>query len=162
MAIFQPTAVFRRVTDIPLSFFAERDIKAVILDVDNTLTSHNNPVPAEGVGQWLFQLKCCGLEVAILSNNSARRVAPFAKKLGLDYVSRACKPLTFGVTRALKKYGLSPNQVVLIGDQIFTDIIGANLLGMKSILLSPIEEEKSFSFRVRRRLERPFRKKLSL
>ena len=103
MAVLQPTAVFKHITDIPLSFFAERDIKAVILDVDNTLTSHNNPVPAEGVAQWLQQLKCCGLEVAILSNNSGKRVAPFTKKLGLDYVSRDCKPLTFGVTRARKQ-----------------------------------------------------------
>ena len=151
--------MFRRVTDIPLSFFAERDIKAVILDVDNTLTSHNNPVPAEGVGQWLFQLKCCGLEVAILSNNSARRVAPFAKKLGLDYVSRACKPLTFGVTRALKKYGLSPNQVVLIGDQIFTDIMGGNLKGVCTILVEPYELERGCFFRLKRKLEKPVLRK---
>ncbi len=76
MAVFQPSAVFKRITDVPLSFFAERDIKAVILDVDNTLTSHNNPVPAKGVLQWLKQLKSCGIAVAILSNNSRKRVAP--------------------------------------------------------------------------------------
>lgn len=159
MAVFQPTAVFRRVTDIPLSFFAERGIKAVILDVDNTLTSHNNPVPAKGVVQWLSQLKSCGLQVAILSNNSGKRVAPFAQKLGLDYLSRACKPLTFGVTRALKRYGLPSNRVALIGDQIFTDIMGGNLRGVCTILVEPYELEQGWFFRLKRKLEKPILKK---
>ncbi len=159
MAVLQPTAVFKHITDIPLSFFAERDIKAVILDVDNTLTSHNNPVPAEGVAQWLQQLKCCGLEVAILSNNSGKRVAPFAKKLGLDYVFRACKPLTFGVTRACKKYRLPPKQVALIGDQIFTDIMGGNLKGVCTVLVEPYELEHGWFFRLKRKLEKPVLRK---
>ena len=159
MAVLLPGAVFKRITDIPLSFFAEQDIKAVILDVDNTLTSHNNPVPAEGVLQWLKQLKNCGIAVAILSNNSRKRVAPFANKLGIDYVSRACKPLTFGVTRACKKYGLPPEQVALIGDQIFTDIMGGNLKGVCTVLVEPYELEKGWFFRLKRKLEKPVLRK---
>ena len=159
MAVFQPTEIFKHITDIPLSFFVEHDIKAVILDVDNTLTAHNNPVPAEGVLQWLKQLKNCGFEVAILSNNSRKRVAPFAKKLGLDYVSRACKPLTFGVTRACKKYSLPPQQVALIGDQIFTDIMGGNLKGVCTVLVEPYELEQGWFFRLKRKLEKPVLRK---
>ena len=159
MAVFQPTAGFRRITDIPLSFFAERDIKAVILDVDNTLTSHNNPFPADGVREWLEELKSCGISVEILSNNSRKRVAPFAKHLGIDYVTRACKPLTFGVTRACKKYGLPPKQVALIGDQIFTDVMGGNLKGLCTILVEPYEPERGWFFRLKRKLEKPVLRK---
>lgn len=159
MAVFQPTAVFKHITDIPLSFFVERDIKAIILDVDNTLTSHNNPIPADGVSQWLQQLKCCGFHVAILSNNSRKRVAPFAQQLGLDYITRACKPLTFGVTRACKKYGLASRQVALIGDQIFTDILGGNLKGICTVLVEPYKLENGWFFRLKRKLEKPVLRK---
>ncbi len=67
----------------------------------------------------------------------------------------ACKPLTFGLTRACRRYGLKPRQVCLIGDQIFTDIVGGNLKGVLTVLVEPYELEHKWSFRLKRRLERP-------
>ena len=82
-------------------------------------------------------------------------MAPFAKKLGLDYVSRACKPLTFGVTRACKKYGLPPKQVALIGDQIFTDVFGGNRAGALTCYVETLDR-RFFWINVRYQLERGF------
>ncbi|MEG2597222.1 MAG: YqeG family HAD IIIA-type phosphatase [Oscillospiraceae bacterium] len=159
MAIFCPDAIFHSITEIPFSFFKEKDILAVILDVDNTLASHNDPEPAPGVFDWLQAAKSAGLSVAILSNNSSKRIRPFAEKLQLDYVARAWKPLTFGVTRACRKYQLSPNRVALIGDQIFTDIMGGNLKGVCTILVEPFQLEKGWFFQLKRRLEKPMIRK---
>ena len=162
MPFFMPTAGINHVVEISPAFLKQWGIQGVLLDVDNTLTRHGDPTPYPGTQAWVSSLQEAGLRVMIDANNTHERVAPFAEKYGLPFCSMALKPLPWGYRRAAKQLGVSPKKCVVIGDQIFTDIIGANLLGMKSILLSPIEEEKSFSFRVRRRLERPFRKKLSL
>lgn len=155
MPLLQPCRMVRHITDLPPSFFEENGYRAVILDVDNTLTTHGNPVPAEGVTEWVEAVKKTGVQMAILSNNTRKRVEPFAKKLGLDFVSMAGKPLSFGVTRACKRYGLRPGQVALIGDQIFTDILSGNVKGVCTILVEPYELEKGWFFRLKRRLEQP-------
>ena len=155
MPLFLPKEMAKHVTDLSPEFFISRGIKAVVLDVDNTLTTHGNPVPAQGVPEWISQMQAAGLCLTILSNNYRERVEPFARKLGLDFISIACKLLTFGLTRACRRYGLKPRQVCLIGDQIFTDIVGGNLKGVLTVLVEPYELEHKWSFRLKRRLERP-------
>ncbi|MGI5894651.1 MAG: YqeG family HAD IIIA-type phosphatase [Candidatus Merdivicinus sp.] len=159
MPIFLPREMARHVTDLQPDFFRQRGIRAIILDVDNTLTTHGNPVPAEGVPEWINRMKDEGFSVAILSNNYRERVEPFARLLGLDFISMACKPLTFGLTRACRRYGLPPAQVCLIGDQIFTDIVGGNCKGVFTILVEPYELEQKWSFRLKRKLEQPIIRK---
>ena len=85
MPILAPDHWFRRITDIPAEFFVKQNIRLIALDVDNTLTTHDNPVPAEGTEQWLEKMRDAGLTLVILSNNNAPRVEPFAEKLGLSY-----------------------------------------------------------------------------
>ena len=131
-----------------------RGIRLVVLDVDNTLTTHNHPDPAPGVRDWLASLRTAGITGVILSNNSAERVAPFADKLGLPFESRGMKPLTCGFRRLCARYGVSPEAVAVVGDQLFTDILGANRAGMHSILTRPIEPEAGPFFRFKRALER--------
>ena len=155
MPVLQPKVMVRRVTDLDEEFFQSRGIRAVVLDVDNTLTTHSNPVPAPGIPEWIGRMKAAGLELTILSNNYRERVEPFARRLGMDFVSMACKPLTIGLTRACRRYGLKPRQVCLVGDQIFTDIVGGNLKGVLTVLVEPYELEHKWSFRLKRRLERP-------
>ena len=155
MPLLQPCRMVRHITDLPPAFFEENGYRGVILDVDNTLTTHGNPVPAEGVTEWVKAVRETGVQMAILSNNTRERVEPFAKKLGLDFVSMACKPLSFGVTRACRRYGLQPSQMALIGDQIFTDILSGNLKGVCTILVEPYQLEKGWFFRLKRRLEQP-------
>ena len=100
-------------------------------------------------------MKQAGIKLAVLSNNKEERVAPFAARLGLGHQSRAAKPLTGGLKRLAQRYRLPPEQIALIGDQIFTDIVGGNLKGVLAVLVEPYELEHKWSFRLKRRLERP-------
>lgn len=155
--LFRPTKAYKSILNIPPQTLTEMGIKAVILDVDNTLTTHNNPTPIEGIDEWLAAVKGEGIRLIIVSNNHPPRVAPFAERLGLDFVPEGRKPLPKGMEEAMKRLGVSRKQTCAVGDQIFTDILGANLSGIRSIFVQPIEFETGFWFRVKRTLETPFR-----
>lgn len=153
--LFKPTFAMKNVLEITPEMLNEMGIKALILDLDNTLTTHNNPRPADGVAEWLNSMKSAGIKLLIVSNNHAPRVTPFAEMLGLDFVPEGAKPLPKGYNIAVKKFGMPKNTVCAIGDQIFTDILGANLAGIKSIFVYPIEFECGFFFKIKRFFERP-------
>ena len=154
MPIFKPTIRLHRVTQITAELLKECGIKALVLDVDNTLTTHNNPIPDREVLIWLDEIKAAGIKLVLLSNNSAKRIRPFAEGLELEYTSRACKPLTFGLARTAKKLGLPATEIAMVGDQIFTDVMAGNLFGAASILVAPMEPETGPLFRFKRMLER--------
>ncbi len=156
MSLFLPHERYRRITDIPVSHFASIGVKALILDIDNTLTTHDNPVPGEGVLEWLAAVQAAGVRCILLSNNHPPRVEPFARVLGLPFEAEASKPLPGGCRRACKAMGSSREETALIGDQIFTDVLAGRLGGYHTILLEPIEPEKTRFFRLKRRLEKPF------
>ncbi len=158
MAIFRPTYALKKITDITPSALKKRGIKALILDVDNTLTTHNNPTPAEGVPGWIEEMKSAGIKLIIVSNNNTERVTPFAEMLGLHFVPNGAKPLPIGFKRAaaeLRAAGVPKNRIAAVGDQIFTDILGANLAGIRSIFVYPIEFETSLPFKLKRSAEKP-------
>ena len=159
MPFFYPAVRLHRVTEITPDFLREHGIRALVLDVDNTLTTHNNPVPDREVMIWLREMKALDVGLVLLSNNSAKRVRPFAHGLELDFTSRACKPLTVGLRRTAKRLGLEPRQIAVVGDQIFTDIIAGNLYGSLSVLVDPMEPEKGPFFRFKRMIERHILKK---
>ncbi len=155
MALFLPYRDYHRILDITKEDFEKMGIRGLILDVDNTLTTHDNPVPLENVTDWLSEMQKSGIKMMIVSNNHGERVEPFAKMLGLDFVSEGKKPLSDGFKRAINLMGLSKEQVAVIGDQIFTDILGANLFRIKSILVTPIEPEKKGFLHFKRIMEKP-------
>lgn len=154
--LFRSTAAFRHTTDITPEFLRKNNIKGLILDLDNTLTTHDNPKPGEGVLEWLQLMKNSGIKLMIVSNNHAPRVKPFADMLGLTFVSEGKKPLTKGFSEAMKLMGLSKGELAAVGDQIFTDVLGANLFGIKMLYVVPIEHEKTAFFKLKRKLEIPF------
>ncbi len=156
MSLFYPTLYRRRITDVTVEDLRRLGVQGILLDVDNTLTTHDNPDLDPAVTAWLAAMKAAGFQLTVLSNNQAPRVAPFAARIGLDYHAKAQKPLPTGYRAAAKAMGLSPKACVAIGDQLFTDIMGANLAGMPSILLEPIEFEVEQKFIVfKRRVEGP-------
>lgn len=155
MAIFRPTYALKKITDITPSALKKRGIKALVLDVDNTLTTHNNPAPAEGIPEWIEEMKSAGIKLIIVSNNSTERVTPFAEMLGLHFVPNGAKPLPVGIKKAVRELGVPKNRIAAVGDQIFTDILGANLAGIRSIFVCPIEPETSLPFRFKRAVEKP-------
>ena len=149
---------FRKTADISPRFLKKHGIKGLILDVDNTLTTHDNPVPAEGIREWLDDMRKNGIKLIIVSNNHPERVRPFADPLGLDYVSDSGKPLKRGYRAAMKKMRLTASETAAVGDQLFTDVWGANFSRIRMLYVEPIElEPKSKRFiRFKRVLEKPF------
>ena len=156
MSLFFPTLYRRRITDVTVDDLRRLGVNAVLLDVDNTLTTHDAPDLTDAVKAWLCEVACAGFSLIVVSNNSAERVAPFAKKIGLSYYAHARKPLPFGFRAAAKQAGCDSKACVVVGDQLFTDMLGANLAGMKSILLEPIQLEVKQKFiAFKRKVERP-------
>ncbi len=134
-------------------------IKAVLLDIDNTLTQHNGTEPYDGVREWVDSIKSAGVKAAIISNaKDEQRVRIFSKKLGIDnYIWDAKKPFTKGFRQLIKDLGVDKSEVAVIGDQIFTDVLYASYVGAMSILVNPKDKKEPLSIRIKRVLEIPFR-----
>lgn len=152
--LLKPKIKLHRITDITLGMLDKYGIKGLILDVDNTLSTHHGEVLLEGLTEWLELMQENGIKLAILSNSKNRRVEPFANKIGLPFVSLGLKPLPFKFKSALNILGTKRKNTAIVGDQIFTDTLGGNLYGVKTILLDPIKLESSGSFRFKRKIER--------
>lgn len=150
MAIFKPTYWIKSVLTINGAFLRENGIDALILDLDNTLSMHGNPAAEAGIPEWLDEMRALHVPMMVVSNNVKRRVAPLAAKLGLEFVSSGAKPLTFGIKKAIRRLGVSPDRVAVVGDQIFTDIMGGNFARVKTILVEPFHLEKGILFKVKR------------
>lgn len=154
MSVFTPKLCLDKVTDITPKLLREKGIKGIVLDVDNTLTLHGSQEVKKEVTDWLEQMKAQGFLLTIVSNNYEKRVKPFAQRLGLEYVSFGCKPMTKGFTQACKKFSLKKEEIAVVGDQIYTDIVGGNLKGMFTILVEPFQLETGWTFRLKRNLEK--------
>ncbi len=156
---FYPQYMVKCVDEITPEHLQKWGIRGLILDIDNTLTTHDNPVPGQGVALWLKQMRDNGVQMIVLSNNTAQRVEPFAKILGLPFVANGKKPLKSGYLRCSKALGLPRDQLCMVGDQLFTDIWGGNCFGCKTILVEPIQLESMPFFKVKRFLEKQLLKK---
>lgn len=151
--IFKPTWMVEAIYHITPEQLKAQNIKAVLTDLDNTLIAWNNPDGTEELIEWINVMEEAGIPVVILSNNKAVRVERVAKVLHLDYVSRALKPTTVGFKRASKKLNLSSDEIIMVGDQIMTDIWGANLAGIRNVLVKPILDTDAWNTRFNRFME---------
>lgn len=155
MPLFYPTIYKNRITDITLQDLQQWGIRGLLLDVDNTLTTHGSQELSAEVKQWLENMKQAGIALTVVSNSWEWRVAPFAKKIGLRHISLSCKPLPFGFLRGIRRLKLPKKECAAIGDQVFTDILGANLCGITCVQLQPIALESGKPFlALRRKWER--------
>lgn len=154
--LFTPTKAYLSILDVTPEVLDEMGVNAIILDIDNTMTTHDNPRPIDGLFDWLDSMRSHGVRLMIVSNNHVPRVTPFAEMLGIDFVPEGAKPLTKGYRQAAEKLGVPKKNIVTIGDQLFTDILGAKLFGIKSILVKPIELEKTRFFKFKRAMEKLF------
>lgn len=160
MALFFPTIYRDRITDITVEDLKKWGIRGLLLDVDNTLTIYGSQELTPEIATWLKTMQEAGIALTVVSNALERRVAPFADKIGLRHIALSCKPSPIGFWRGIRRLGLSRRECAAVGDQVFTDILGANLGGITSILLKPIylDNEKPF-LRLRRRWEKPVRRR---
>jgi len=157
MSLFLPDFMFDKVWRISGEFLKQNRIRALILDVDNTLALHDSRAVDKRVLGWLSDMKRAGVSLIIVSNNREERVRPFAEGLSLSFVARGKKPLPTGIIKASGIMKIPLKETALIGDQIFTDILGGNLGGAKTILVKPFSfEGEGRGIALKRILERPF------
>lgn len=157
--LLKPDIKLHGITDITVELLNKYDIKALLLDVDNTMSTHHGTILTDGLMEWIANMQQNGIKLMVLSNSKRFRIEPFASRIGLPFISLGCKPLPTGYLRGVKALGEKRKNVAIVGDQIFTDILGGNILGVKSILLTPIKLEDGWSFKVRRRLEKKLYKR---
>ena len=155
MPLFAPRLMLGKMIDITPGLLRSLNISTLLLDIDNTMTTHDNPVPAPGVTEWIARMQKEGFRLVVVSNNSEERVSPFAELIGLDFISKGHKPLPSGFRRACEKLGVRPCSTAVVGDQIFTDILGGNLLGAYTVLTVPYQLEEKPFFKFKRALEKP-------
>lgn len=151
--IFYPDEYLENVKKISIELLNKNNIKALILDVDNTLIDFYEKIP-EGTVKWCKDLKKQGIKFCILSNsNKVEKVKKVAEQLDIKYFYLATKPFKRGFKKAIKYLQEDNKNIAAVGDQIFTDIIGANRCKMFSILVKPLEEKDLLITKIKRPLE---------
>ncbi|MBB6282939.1 YqeG family HAD IIIA-type phosphatase [Geobacillus subterraneus] len=151
---FLPSQFAKRVIDITPDELKEKGVKGIITDLDNTLVEWDRPGATPELAAWFEAIKQAGIKVVIVSNNNKRRVQSFAEPLGIPFIFEARKPLTRAFLQALEMMGLKKEEVVVIGDQLLTDVLGGNRLGLNTILVVPIAQTDGLWTRFNRKIER--------
>lgn len=151
---WKPDYYYNDISDIPLVLLKEAGIRAVICDLDNTLDCHETPTPSEKALIFLHALQNTGFDVCIISNGKQSRVDRYVQGLGIPYIAKAGKPAKRSYMKALKAVKCKPKACAFVGDQIFTDVWGANRLGITTILVEPIKSIENPFFYPKRFLEK--------
>lgn len=157
----KPDAQFNKVTDISPQFFIDNNLKGVILDVDNTLIGLDGK-NLENVFEWIKSLQESNIKVCIASNSkNKKKISKFSSEVNIPFFILSCKPLKRGLKKALKELDLKAEEVAEIGDQLFTDVLGAKRMGMFSILTKPFTPEKHAISRFKRKIEQHYLDKIN-
>ena len=157
--ILYPDAHLNNVREITTNFLQNNKINALILDVDNTLIDYDKNLPEETI-EWAKELKNNNIKLYILSNtNKKEKVKTVAEKLGIEYMYFAKKPLKSGFKKVQEKLKEPSQNIAVVGDQIFTDIVGGNRCKMFTILVEPIAEKDIWITMVKRPLENAIKRK---
>lgn len=149
---FYPKEWLDSTYDIPWDDWYEKGIRGVIFDIDNTLVPHGAPADERAL-QLFQQFHDMGMKTCLMSNNKEPRVASFAAQVDSPYIYKAGKPGVKNYYRAMKIMGTKKKQTLFVGDQLFTDVYGANRAGIYGILVKPIHPKEEIQIVLKRRLE---------
>ena len=153
-----PQGVYPRITDLDPAALARRGVKLVLADLDNTLVPYKATEPPPELVAWKQALEAEGIILYLLSNSrKPGRAQAFAQKLGIPFQGHSGKPRKAGYLRAMERMGCTPEQTVMVGDQIFTDTLGANNAGVIPLLVEPIRLAGNPGRYIRYAAETPFR-----
>lgn len=156
---FYPTYIYEKVEDIPYDLIKKENIELIILDMDNTLID-NNKKYNKALKVWISKMKENNIKLCILSNSPfGQKVKQIAGELNMSYEFNATKPLLKGFKRVIEHNNIKRNKILMIGDQIFTDVWGGNRFGVKTVLVTPINKSESILSKVKRPLEKIILKK---
>lgn len=159
--LLRPDIAFYDIYTITPETLEELGVMGVVFDIDNTVAPYEMERPDETTQTYFAELKAHGIKMAFVSNNFGSRVTTFNESLGLYYVCRAGKPSPKGIKKCVEHFGLKKEEVLAVGDQIFTDCIAAHRAGIRFAMVKPIQPRESLFFRIKRFLERPFVRELN-
>jgi len=153
--MLRPNLRVERVWDVDLASLRARGIKGLILDLDNTLVDWNRWEVRDRVKRWAQEARRAGMRCCIASNTrSVDRTKAVAEQVGAQWITSAGKPRRKGCLRAMESMGTAPPETAVIGDQIFTDILAGNRLGLATILVGPLSSVDFPGTKIARLLER--------
>jgi len=159
-ALLEPTMLADAIWKVDLGSLKAQGVRGLILDLDNTLVDWNLDYVRPEVRRWLEAAGSLGMQRSLVSNAiRGARVKRIGAELGLLVVTWALKPLPRGFRRAISAMGTTPADTCAIGDQVFTDILGGKLAGMRTVLLRPLSPRESPHTRLIRLIEQPLRKR---
>ena len=151
-----PKLITDKLTDITPALLRQRKIRLLMLDFDNTIVPYTTTTPTAEMEAWLKAMnELPDIALCIVSNSHNDRVPRFCRERNMDVITHAKKPFTKGIKECLAKYNIPASQAALVGDQIYTDTLGANAAGVTSILVKAIHNH-NFWLKARHVLEKPF------
>lgn len=157
LKIFVPTYHATSVYEIPAEFYQKIGIKNIFLDLDNTLVSYKDLHPSRQTVDFFNRLRAAGLRIYLITNNKKTRIESFAEEVELPYMYSTRKPSRKKIRALMLKDGLKPEETILVGDQLLTDVLVGNRLGIKVILTEKIVPEDQWTTRFNRLIDRPIR-----
>ena len=152
---FLPRYLTDALTDLTPAFLEQNGIRLLMLDFDNTIVPYTTNVPTPAMESWLRTMAVSEIRLCVVSNSKKDRVKKFCTAYGIDCITHARKPFSRGIRQCLAQYGLPPESCALVGDQIFTDTLGANSCGVCAILVKAIDNH-NFWLKLRHVAEKPF------
>lgn len=154
LLIFCPRRFCEAVTDVTPAELKEMGVDTVLLDLDNTLVGWQRHDLSAEVRQWLLDLKAAGMSLWLISNTKfGRRLKALSEELDIPFIRRAWKPRKKGFLQALAESSSAPHRAVMFGDQMFTDVLGANRVGIYSVMVRPIGRREFIGTKVSRMAE---------
>ena len=160
MKVLVPKMYYSDIYQIDYELLKERKVKVLLFDMDNTCLAYKSDTYSLELGELFERLKKMGFVVCLFSNSiKASKVRRIARELEIDYNYFSRKPLGWGYKKMFRKYGVEAKEVVMVGDQLFTDILGGNRVGAVTVLVEPIDKkELSWTKGLRRVEKRVFEK----
>lgn len=154
MRLFSPDHFYRGVQDIDLDALSAQGVDTLLIDIDNTILPRDTGEMTEELSEWASALLGKGFKVCLVSNNWHDHVKRIAEMFGFMMIAKALKPLPFGFLTAIRRLGSNRRNTAIIGDQMFTDILGGNLTGLVTVLVLPLSESDLPHTLMLRRIER--------
>ncbi|MBR1416303.1 MAG: YqeG family HAD IIIA-type phosphatase [Bacilli bacterium] len=151
---FIPDIYVKNIFSIDYKKLKQDGIKCILFDLDNTIAPISENKPSKDVKELFSYIDDLNIKTIILSNSKKNRVAPFKEQLNIDSACLAMKPLKRKYKKVLKMFGYEFSEVAAIGDQILTDVFGANRCGITSIFVDKLSDEEKFKTKINRKFEK--------
>lgn len=152
--LFRPRYTIDTIYHLDTDVLQQMNVKAVFSDLDNTLLAWNEFETTKKMDELNQRLAKAGIKLVVISNNNAERIGKVLNPYQIDFVAKSRKPLPFAITKKREQLGLAKDQVMMVGDQLITDIQAGNLAGVESVLVKPLVETDKWNTRINRFLEK--------